>query len=539
MLNMMIVDDEKLLTDSLKSDVDWQSLGIEAVFTAYNARQAKEVFEQERVDLILCDIEMPQESGLELLAWVRNNYPQTETVFMTCHAEFKLAQRALQLGSFDYLLKPIPGDELQQVIGKVVEKIMRDQEVQQYSRIGQFWARHQPLLAERLWLDVINHTIPSHPEHIQRAAEERNIPFDRRMRLLPILISVQRYHKTFSPRDEKIIEYALLNSGEEILHVHGNGLLFGLTEGTLLALIPFEREAESYKETLRNRSEEFIASCTAWFYCDVSIYIGNAVYGHEVSEMVGQLVRWDKGNVTFTNKVFVWGSKQRIHDTIKIPDMNAWSIMLKEGQGVQVVIEAEVVLKSWIGTEGPGAETLHRFHHNFLQMVFYVLKLKGIEAHLLFENEASERLYQRAVRSVSDMIPWVRHTVNTAMESMGTLQRTDSIIDKVEQFIQERIESEELSRETVANHVYLNPDYLDRLFKKEAGASVTEYIMRRRLDLAKDLLLKTNLPIGAIASQTGYSNFAHFSRRFKKQFGMSPADYRKQAANGSIKEKSI
>jgi len=539
MLNMMIVDDEKLLTDSLKMDIDWESLGIGTVFTAYNSRQAKEVFEQERVDLILCDIEMPQESGLELLAWVRTNYPQTESVFMTCHAEFKLAQRALQLGSFDYLLKPVPDDELREVIGNAVEKIMKDQEVQQYSRIGQFWARHQPLLAERLWLDIINHTIPSQPDHIQKAAEERNIPFDPRMRLLPVLISVQRYHKPFSPRDEKIIEYALINSGEEILQVHGNGLLFGLSEGKLLGLVPFEREVESLQESLRRRSEEFIASCTGWFYCDVSIYIGNAVYGHEVREMVGQLVQWDKGNVSITNKVFVWGSKQPVQDAIKIPDMNAWSIMLKEGQGDQVVMEAEDVLESWIGNEGTGAETLYRFHHNFLQMIFYVLKLKGIEAHLLFQDEASERLYHRAARSVPDMILWVRHTVSKSMESMGDLQQTDSMIDKVERFIQERIQLEDLTRETVAKHVFLNPDYLDRLFKKETGTSVTEYIVRKRLMLAQDLLLKTNLPIGSIAAQTGYSNFAHFSRRFKKQFGMSPADYRKQAANGPISEKSI
>lgn len=529
MLSLLIVDDEKLLTDSLKSDVDWLSLGIHAVYTAYNARQAKEVIKHNPVDLILCDIEMPMESGLELLAWVKGNYPDTESVFMTCHAEFRLAQRALQLGSFDYLLKPIPAEELREVIGNVVDKIMKDHELQQYSRIGQFWARHQPLLAERLWLDVINHTVPSNPEQIQKAAQERNIPYDKQMKLLPILISIRRYHQSFTLRDEKIIEYALINSGEEILHVHGNGLLFGLTDSKLLALISFEQEASSLQESLQARSEKFISSCASFFYCDVSVYIGQAVFGHELSHMVRQLMQWDKRNVTLNNNVFVWGSERYIQEDIPLPDMNAWAIMLKEGQGAAVVDEAERFLKRWIGSEGPSAETLYRFHHNFLQMVFYVLKLKGIEAHLLFEDEASEGLYQRADRSVPNMIQWVGHTVCKSMEAMGALQRTDSIIDKVKLFIMERIESEELSRETVSKHVFLHPDYLDRLFKKEVGTSVTEYMVTERLSLARDLLLKTNLSIGSIAAQAGYSNLAHFSRRFKKLFGASPLDYRKQA----------
>lgn len=528
MLTMLIVDDEKLFADSLRNEMEWESLGIGPVYTAYNSRQAKDIYESEQVDFMLCDIEMPQGSGLDLLSWVREHYPRTESVFMTCHADFRYAQRAMQLGSFDYLLKPVASDELRDVSRRVVEKINKDKETKQYSRFGEFWARHQPLLAERFWLDIINHTIPSNPELIRKEAEERNIPFDTDMRLLPALISIQRYNKSFTLRDEKIIEYALINSGAELLGIQGSGLLFGLPERKLLALIPLESEPSEMQEILQERGKAFINTASTYFYCDVSIYIGNEALCHELSDMVVRLAEWDKNNVAYSNKVLLWRDKSFNQQTIVLPDMNIWSVLLKEGHGDKVLAEAEMFLSSLSSTDTLDAEGLYRFHHNFLQMIYYVLKLSGIEAQLLFNDETSSGLFQLAVRSLTDMSNWMKHTISKAMDYVGTVQQSQPIMKDTENFILQALESEELTREAVAHHVFLNPDYLDRLFKKETGHSVTEFIVSKRMQLAQDLLAKTNLSVGSIASRAGYTNLAHFSRRFKHVVGMSPKDYRNQ-----------
>ncbi|WP_138750868.1 response regulator [Paenibacillus sinopodophylli] len=525
MLTLIIVDDEKLLTDSLQSDMDWESLGFGSVYKAYNSRQAKEVFERERIDLMLCDIEMPQGSGLELLAWVREKYPHTETVFMTCHAQFKLAQRAMQLGSFDYLLKPIPNEELHSVVSKVAEKISKDNEDKQYSRIGQFWSRHQPLLAERLWIDILNHTIPSNLDMIKREALERGIPFDEKLQFLPVLIIVKRYHKAFTPRDEKVLEYALKNSGNEMLGIDGNGLLFAIAERELLALIPIEHDAAVLREELRERAKPFITSSADYFYCDIAIYIGSEVYGHELNGMVQRLLEWDKSNIALATEVFMYGSKRQSQGTISLPDIHLWSVMLKERRGDQVMNEAEAFLRGNIDLLDE--EMLHMFHHNFLQMIFYVLKLDGIDAHLLFNNETSAALFRQALRSVPDMMNWTKHIVSRSMEYIENSQQSQSIMHKIEQFISGRLDAENLSREDVAAHMFLNPDYLDRLLKKEVGCSITEFIVNKRMRLAQDLLLKTNLPVGTIAAQSGYVNLAHFSRRFKRYAGTSPHEFRK------------
>lgn len=190
---------------------------------------------------MFCDIEMPQGSGLDLLAWVREYYPSTESVFLTCHADFHFAKQAIQLGSFDYLLKPVPIPELESVIVKVIAKRSEESKRNEFSRFGQYWVQHQSLLIERLWLDILSRTIPANPQAIRQAAEERNIPYTEQMQFVPLLIAVKRWHKELNMRDEKILEYALRNSAEEgLLNIGNYGQLITLGKGMHLVVLSFE-----------------------------------------------------------------------------------------------------------------------------------------------------------------------------------------------------------------------------------------------------------------------------------------------------------
>ncbi|MFK4996896.1 helix-turn-helix transcriptional regulator [Bacillus sp. N9] len=79
----------------------------------------------------------------------------------------------------------------------------------------------------------------------------------------------------------------------------------------------------------------------------------------------------------------------------------------------------------------------------------------------------------------------------------------------------------------MANHVYLNPDYVTRIFKRETGLSISEYLQQERIDTAKKLLIHTNKPISDIAIESGYSSFSYFSTIFKKVTQCSPVEFRK------------
>ena len=87
--------------------------------------QAQSVFLNEKIDLLLCDIEMPQGSGLDLFEWVKAYYPQTECIFVTCHDEYSYLRSAMQLGSCDYILKPVDYDQLRETLREIVQRIAR------------------------------------------------------------------------------------------------------------------------------------------------------------------------------------------------------------------------------------------------------------------------------------------------------------------------------------------------------------------------------------------------------------------------------
>ena len=127
-MNVILVDDEAVAVNALRRRADWQKFGVEEVYIAHSMHQAQELFSVREIHLMLCDIEMPQGSGLELFEWVKSNYPAVECVFVTCHADYDYMRKAMQLGSADYLLKPIEYEELDRILGTVTQRLRRREE---------------------------------------------------------------------------------------------------------------------------------------------------------------------------------------------------------------------------------------------------------------------------------------------------------------------------------------------------------------------------------------------------------------------------
>lgn len=531
MYRLLIVDDESYIVDDIKASVNWEKLGITTVLTANSMRQAKEVLEKNQVDLMLSDIEMPQGNGLELLSHVRLNYPRIQTIFLTCHADFKYAKEAIRLGSLDYILKPIPYDELEASLAQAIEKINRDSELEEYSRYGQFWVKNQPVVVERFWLDILNHTIPSNQTDIKKAADYRNIPYSEQIKVIPVLISVQKWRDKFSLRDEKIMEFGLKNVAEEVIIVEGeNGQFIPLQRGLMLGIISpgnnWQGESSNY---LVARCVDYIEKCRQFLACELSCYVGKEAFTHELAEMVDQLLTLKKDNVAFFNKVFLLSREPVTSAKSKVRDMSTWSVMIKEGSVEKLISEVKDELTNLSLSTGLNAHTLYHFQQDFLQILYSSLEQKGIHAHQLLNDNESIELQIQASQSVEGMLAWVRHAVEKLTNYAAEIGKTQTVVQAVKDYVALHLQ-EEMTREEIANLVYLNPDYLDRIFKKDMNVSVSKYIINERMRIAQELLGLTELPVSSIAAKVGYCNPSNFSSIFKKATGLSPAEYRKSGA---------
>lgn len=142
-------------------------------------------------------------------------------------------------------------------------------------------------------------------------------------------------------------------------------------------------------------------------------------------------------------------------------------------------------------------------------------------------NKVTERrlVRQQDVRLQNYGKNWL-HSQSAQLQITDTasLKPTD-LMDNCIQYILDHINDEELSVTKVAANVYLNPVYLNRVFKKEKGMNISQWITKERMELAVSLLNTTNLTATEVAFRVGFRNYPYFSTLFKSYFGLSPSQF--------------
>lgn len=110
-------------------------------------------------------------------------------------------------------------------------------------------------------------------------------------------------------------------------------------------------------------------------------------------------------------------------------------------------------------------------------------------------------------------------------------QNYSLIINEVIQFIKDHY-FEKLTLEIIGEVFELNGVYLGQLFKNEVEMTFLKYLTHYRMDISKELLMKTRMSIGEISEKVGYTTSQYFSQIFTKNVGVTPQDYRKWGDKG-------
>lgn len=133
-MNLLIIDDEKYVIESIRQNVDWEKTGIDHVYSATLVRQAEHIMENIPIEIVLCDIVMPQCTGLELIEHFREQGYEMQVIFLTSYARFEYAQKAITLDSVDYLLKPVDFNLLTETLRKARDKAESIQGFRQHQK---------------------------------------------------------------------------------------------------------------------------------------------------------------------------------------------------------------------------------------------------------------------------------------------------------------------------------------------------------------------------------------------------------------------
>lgn len=536
MYNVLLVDDEKYAVKGLAAGMDWETLGISAVMEAYDVGQAKELLSEREADVVILDIEMPGQSGLELAEWLREQHPHAEVIFLTGHANFNYAQKALSMGAFRYLLKPVDHDRLSEIILQLLDKIRSERELQDYRSVYRkyysLWESQKPLLVERFWQEVIQGRTAFLSGKLDAALRQYDIPLASEDKLFPVLISIEQWQQDFGARDEEIMEYAIRKAAEELVLDGSPGMVVGERSGS--GLILFYRpaagdEAMGGGVPLEEKCAAFIQSCNEYFHCRLSCYIGGEVGITGLEEAYQRLLEAERANVTRTNSVILPNTEGKpAARPAPPPPLAEWSLLLDNGRRGELTEQLNRYF-SRLEREELSVETLQAVYFGLAHLCLDSAVKKGVSLGEALDSR-EEAMTLSPVKSLAALRQWCARLLEQYWEGTaihGEPQQQSSIITKIKEYAQQHPQ-EELGREQLASYVFLNPAYLSRLFRKETGQSLTEYVLEVKIGHARRLLEESNLKVGAVAEAIGYTHFSYFAKLFKKMTGMSPHEYRKK-----------
>lgn len=540
-MNVLIVDDDRFVVASLEQKVNWPSLGIQHVYTAYNIRQAKKILTKETIDLMISDIEMPHGSGLELLAWIRSEGYTVQTIFLTNFADFHYAQKAIELQSFEYYLKPIEMDKLELIIMKAIKKIKVHQSSEKALKVGEYWEKNKQKLIDHFWATYIRNKAFLHDEQLKEKLQIYHLNYSIHDSFLPILLDVFPY--TYKEKAE--ITFQLETESYSLATFQALiNTLFNDTSLSLESLIEIDTNKEKFLLLLKTNdalnTKEIVASCQEGMQLlrsnlsiDSQFSIGHPVALTELHKATRELQQKSDDTIDFRNKVFLFPSYEIKDYKYMEPNLLLLEESLQNSNKQRFLTKCKNYLEQQAEKKTLNLEILNSFQLDITQIIFTHLKKQEILAHKLFHNKTSHLLQSQSLRSIDDMISYITFLVDVSLDYIDFIHSQKSVVNIICDYIDENYQ-ENITRESIAKVVYLSPDYIARIFKKEKGISLVHYIMKKRVHTAKELLIQTNLPVHTISDKVGYGNYSYFTKLFKKETGFTPCEYRREAGASGL-----
>lgn len=515
-ISVLIVDDDKLVVDKLVEGVNWTQLGIGTVLTAYNIRQAMEILGEVSVDILLSDIEMPQGSGLELLEWVRNKEIPMECIFLSSYAYFAYAQKAINLKSREYMLKPVSNRELEEALRSIVEVISKKREVQAegQDKRAAFWERY--LLQEN-----------GNPALLEKACGDGLCSAEAAYNLE--IIKAFPDSDTRKKKDLVLYHFVIANIAAEYLEEHHISLEAVIRESDYEWVLVIR--GGGTQEQLKEDSVQLKACLEKALHMRVCIYMGLAVSAQRLGDSKkileqmeqeavpgdsGMLFEeeWDKREVVYVSPPWeIWEKEMTASDMIEDTQEKLLSFLKDLWERNQVTISV-----------------LEQFRREMMQMIYRYLNKQDVLITRIFDGKEFDEHYEKSVATLPDMEMFIKYIFEKLAGFQHQDNRQESVVEQMKQYINENLK-EDLSRKTLAKAVYLSEDYVSKIFMNVTGISIPNYVASCRMQKAQEFLKYSSLSVSKVALEVGYSNFSYFSKTFRDYTGCTPNEYRNRVKN--------
>lgn len=519
-MKLLIVDDNKYVVEGLKRQIDWNSFGIDELFGCYNVAEAKKILTEHDVDFVISDIEMPGQNGFDLLEWIRQRDSEMEVVLLTSYTDFSYAQRSVGYKVSKYLLKPLDTEELEQVLREIVQQHQIREKKKQLIEYGTQWISQQNNVKNSFWTNMLSDLVPGSNARLSASKQEHVLPYGPKDRLVTALIFFDTGIEVWQ---DEMLGFICNNALKEMAENAGQQFeaVYSVQTGQFMAVF---RDSNATADEIRRTMQSFAEFVKGYYLFQVIYHIFEPCCADQLKGHLQSLSRICGDNTDRGANMLIEVTE---HPAAKFdyqpPEVGSWKRMIQLGS-----VEAfrENLLKYMDTQKAQGL-----LSPDFLGALLVDWNL--LVSEILRENTGYQSISelrgsgfsQWLTQDPEELTQLILAEADRLTEEIQNADMTHTLVAKIKNYIREHID--EVNRGQIAEYFYLSPSYLSKVFRRETGESLINFIQDTRIELAKELLLYSDYTISDIAIQTGYPNFSHFSKQFRKFVGCTPNEFRK------------
>lgn len=520
---IMIVDDEAEVRTAIAHIIDWGALGFEIAAEAENGVDALEKAEALDLDVVLTDIKMPFMDGLELGARLSRRKPGLKLIIFSGFDAFEYAQEAIKLNVVEYVLKPVNAAELTAVLGRVRDLL--DAEIAQRRNIDQLKQVYQkslPLLREKFLQELLRG--PMDPQEAAQQADRFGLTVREGRYKIVAVCSLSPGPERTPALSEELLPVSVEQMLGDILRNRCHKELY-TSFSSIVVVTAWDREPV---ESLMRLLGDVCSESARVLGITVTAGIGRPC--QKLEELYRSCAEaWaalEYRAVVGSGKPIYIQDMERLERSPQAPENRLARQLLpvvKFGSREQIAALVQELLPGGGDDWSPQAQFI-----GVLGVLLPVIQQYKLEEILGPRQEWLELLTRDA--PVEDLRTWLLAVCLRMSGSMDQRRVTTAkrLVEEAERFIREHYQESGLSLEKLCGHLHISQSYFSTIFKQETGRNYVQYLTEVRMEHAVELLRATDDKTYLIAEQVGYDEPNYFSYVFKKRFGVTPSQFRKQ-----------
>lgn len=531
-MNLLIVEDEVRLRNALANNIPWDKHGIEVVGQAGNGKEALQLTDRKKPDIVLLDLQMPEMDGLALARLLRQADPHLKIIVLSGHDDFAYAQAALELGVMKYLLKPAGDEEILETVLEAADRLRSELEQRHNEdELKQKWKQHLPYLINEFFQGWLTGKYESWEIELKSRDLQLDIPMDARYAVAVLDMDPLPENETrFSRRDVSLLQFALGSIVKESLPADPCWVATDFAGCTVVVFrLSGHDEHQVGLQKINAITEKLLFTVKSRLKLSASAGIsGTSGAREDMNKLYVQAVRALQNRIVLGHDLAIPYQEEQGKEpglTLQPNLEKALEIALETGDGDKAL---ETLTALWNG-EMAKARTVEDIHEHILYFTSLFVRMIQKQGWPVREVAGEDFVYfqnHRELAAKEQILSWLQRTIRSYLSYASQRRRSTShgTVKAILSLVETEID-QEMTLHTVADRLYVNSSYLSRLFKQETGKAFSTYVMERKMERAKSIL-QEGARVYDAAAAVGYRDVSYFTRVFRKYWGVTPGEVR-------------